>query len=91
MGQRLAAFQTLALLGCDRAPQLVDERGRLAGEVIRRSSRCSDQSRSRVSRAIRGSQVTTFISVSLKNECSLRLAEPIVSQASSTMPILAWT
>jgi len=35
--------------------------------------------------------VTTFISVSLKRECSLRLAEPMVSQRSSTIPTLAWT
>jgi hypothetical protein len=43
------------------------------------------------SRARMGSHVTTFMSVSLKNECSLRLADPTVSQASSTIPILACT
>src|SRR5262249_11846484 len=31
------------------------------------------------------------ISVSPKSECSFRLAEPIVSQRSSTMPTFAWT
>ena len=35
-----------------------------------------------------GSRQTTFISVSLKSECSFRFAEPIVSHASSTMPDL---
>jgi hypothetical protein len=54
-------------------------------------SRCSLQRRSRVARAIAGSAQTTFISVSLKRECSLRFAEPIVSQRSSTIPIFAWT
>ena len=54
-------------------------------------SRCSDQSSSRVRRASSGSVVTTFISVSLKSECSLRLAEPTVSQRSSTMATLACT
>src|ERR1019366_980498 len=52
-------------------------------------SRCSAQSRSRVWRATVRSHVTMFISVSLKNECSLRLADPTVSQVSSTIPILA--
>ena len=37
------------------------------------------------------SQVTMFISVSLKKECSLRLAEPRVSHSSSTIPIFACT
>ena len=54
-------------------------------------SRCSAQSRSRVARASPGSCVTTFISVSLKSECSFRLAEPTVSQRSSTMPTFACT
>ncbi|MFL5861970.1 MAG: acyl-CoA synthetase [Solirubrobacteraceae bacterium] len=42
-------------------------------------------------RLISESQVTTFISVSLKSECSLRFAEPTVSHLSSTIPILACT
>ena len=55
------------------------------------SSRCSAHSRRRVARASAGSLTTTFTSVSLKSECSLRFAEPSVSQRSSTMPIFAWT
>ena len=55
------------------------------------NSRCSDHNRSRVSRASAGSWLTRFISVSLNSECSLRFAEPIVSQASSMIPTLAWT
>ena len=42
-------------------------------------------------RASSGSWVTTFTSVSLKSECSLRLAEPTVSQRSSTIPTFACT
>ena len=37
------------------------------------------------------SRRTTFTSVSLKSECSLRFAEPTVIQASSTIPTFAWT
>ena len=43
------------------------------------------------SRASSGSHMTTLTSVSLKSECSLRFAEPIVSQRSSTIATLAWT
>ena len=39
----------------------------------------------------RRSSVTTFISVSLSSECAFRLAEPTVSQRSSTIPTLACT
>ena len=35
------------------------------------------------------SSITTFTSVSLKSECSLRFAEPTVSHRSSTIPIFA--
>ena len=45
------------------------------------SSRCSAHRRRRVSRTRSASWQTTFISVSLKSECSLRFAEPIVSHA----------
>ena len=55
------------------------------------SERCSLQSLSRVSFARAASWVTTFISLSLNIECSFRLAEPIVSQASSTIPTFACT
>jgi hypothetical protein len=54
------------------------------------ASRCSAHRRNLVRRARSGSWVMTFTSESLNNECSLRFADPIVSQASSTMPILAW-
>jgi WD40 repeat protein len=53
--------------------------------------RCSLQSSSRVAFARVASWVTMFISVSLNSECSFRFAEPIVSQRSSTIPILACT
>ncbi len=48
--------------------------------AARSCPKCSAHGRSRVSRTTSGSQVTTFISVSLNRECSLRLAEPTVSQ-----------
>jgi hypothetical protein len=44
-------------------------------------SRCSAHSASRVWRVSIGSQVAMLISVSLNSECSLRLAEPTVSQS----------
>ena len=65
--------------------------GGLSATVSSSRSRCSAHSRRRVARAIASSCVTTFISVSCRSECALRLAEPTVSQRSSTMPILAWT
>ncbi len=55
------------------------------------ASRCSAQSRSRVSRASEGSSETTFISVSLKSEWAFRFAEPTVNHVSSTIPIFACT
>jgi hypothetical protein len=87
MRERLAAAETAELLVRERPPALVHDGGGVALEL----PRCSLQRRSRVSRARPGSWQTTFISVSLKSECSLRLAEPTVSHRSSTMPTLAWT
>ena len=88
VGERRARGAPLELLARDRAPDGVDERG---GVAVAGCSRCSSHKRNRVARASAGSQVTTSTSVSLNSECSLRLAEPIASHSSSTMPILACT
>ncbi len=89
MGQRFAAASALELLAGDRTPQRIDDTGWLAGDRLGRALQMLGPEPQPCLARDRGSQVTTFISVSLKNECSLRLADPTVSQASSTIPILA--
>ena len=89
MGLGFAAFSAFELLGGDRTPELIDHAGRVIGYVLDRSFQVLGPERSRVSRAMRGSQVTMFISVSLNSECSLRFADHTVSETSSTIPILA--
>ena len=90
-GSRLATLAALQLLSGDLAPQRIDDYGRVAGYLLNRALQmfCPEPQPGLARDG--GVARTTFISVSLKNECSLRLADPIVSQASSTIPILAWT
>jgi len=82
---------TFVLLFRDWLPELVHDADRAADTCSWARSRCSAHNRTLVARASSASQVTTFISVSLKSECSLRFAEPSVSQRSSTIAIFAWT
>ena len=89
MGERSSALEELELLRRDRAPQVVHDRDRVAVHVGGLEVLLPEPE----TRSARepSSSVTTFTSESLNIERSLRLAEPIVSQRSSTTPIFECT
>ena len=91
MGERLAAGAAVELFCADRLPELVDCQGRIVRDLIDGQLEMLGPESQPGAPARSGSWVTRFISVSLKSECSFRLADPRVSQVSSMIPTLAWT
>jgi hypothetical protein len=90
MCQRETVAAPVHLFFGDRPPQAIDDCGRVVVDLLDRAVEVFSPQR-RVWRASIGSQVAMLISVSLNSECSLRLAEPTVSQRSSTIATLACT
>ena len=64
MGKGFAAPSALELLAGDRAPQRIDDQGRLAGDLLDRALQMLGPEPQPRLASEPGSQVTTFISVS---------------------------
>lgn len=89
MSQGLVAFAAFELLFRNRSPQFIDDLGRLAGDLldwVLQMLSPEAQPRLASEGGIAGHDVHLSV---VEEECSLRLADPTVNQASSTIPILA--